>query len=432
MDYIDYCNEIKKKYNMIDGKRNIFIIGTPNHGNMGDQAIWYATQRIMEDFFKDSNVTDIDIGDFWTDIGAIAGLIQEQDIIVLPGGGNLGNIYMDDEMIRRSIVTYFPNNRLVLFPQTIYFSDDENGRTELKKSIRIYGSNKNLVLMARDTHSYKVMRDNFANDVFVLPDVVLSLNFVNEDKQRKDVLFCFRNDAEGVMDSRVISEMEEFLRQKGEKIKYTDTQIENYTKKEREHLLNNKIEEFQTASLVVTDRLHGMIFSAITGTPCIVFDNFNSKVKNAFLDLKCLDYIMMASDKEEFATDYELLKKKRGGIYDEKPVIERFVITLEEIMQLPSAKSGQKDNSIQNQIDALGSWSLKVGALQEQLKEQKDELVVYKDWVTNLQRQNDELRNALNATQDRERQWNIQQRELYNCIKFEREKNAKKRLGGRK
>ncbi len=43
VDYLDYYSEIKKKYNIVDGKRNIFIIGTPNHGNIGDQAIWYAT-----------------------------------------------------------------------------------------------------------------------------------------------------------------------------------------------------------------------------------------------------------------------------------------------------------------------------------------------------------------------------------------------------
>lgn len=140
----------------------------------------------------------------------------------------------------------------------------------------------------------------------------------------------------------------------------------------------------------------------------------------------------MASGKEEFIADYELLKNKGTGIYDEKSVIERFFITLEEIMHQQSVQSREKDASSQNRIDTLGSWSLKVVALQEQVKEQRDELEVYKDWVTNLQRQNDELGNALNMLQDRERQWNIQQRELYNCIKSEREKNAKKRLGCRK
>ena len=86
----------------------------------------------------------------------------------------------------------------------------------------------------------------------------------------------------------------------------------------------------------------------------------------------------------------------------------------------------------QDPIDALADWSLKVIALQEQIKERSDELAVYKDWVSNLQRQNDDLNNDLNAMQDRERQWNIQQRELYDCIKFEREKNGKKRLWRRR
>lgn len=125
VDYLDYHSEIKKKYNVVDGKRNIFIIGTPNHGNIGDQAIWYATQRLMEDLFKDSNVVDINIGDFWADIGAIVDLIQRQDMIILHGGGNFGNYYMEDERIRRCVITSFPDHRLIMFPQTIYFSDDK-------------------------------------------------------------------------------------------------------------------------------------------------------------------------------------------------------------------------------------------------------------------------------------------------------------------
>ena len=218
MNYLYYYDKIKGKYNIKTGRRNIFIIGTPNHGNIGDQAIWYATQKVVEDYFEDSNVVDIDIGDFWENIGAVVKLIQEQDIIVLNGGGNFGNYYMDDEMIRRCVITYFPNNKLIMFPQTIFFSKDENGRMEMKKSMRIYGNHKNLFLIARDTHSYKVMKDNFMNKVFVLPDVVLALNFVDKDKQREGVLFCFRSDAEGIMDSEAVREMEEWLSQRGEKL----------------------------------------------------------------------------------------------------------------------------------------------------------------------------------------------------------------------
>lgn len=112
----------------------------------------------MEDLFKDSNVVDINIGDFWADIGAIVDLIQRQDMIILHGGGNFGNYYMEDERIRRCVITSFPDHRLIMFPQTIYFSDDKIGREELVKSIRIYEKNKNLVLIARDSHSFEIMR----------------------------------------------------------------------------------------------------------------------------------------------------------------------------------------------------------------------------------------------------------------------------------
>jgi len=427
VDYLEYFDVIKKKYNLTDGKRNIFIIGTPNHGNMGDHAIWYATQRLMEDFFYDSNVVDIDIGDFWEDIGAIASLIKESDIIILQGGGNLGNRYMDDELIRRCTVIYFPNNRLIMFPQTIYFSDDENGRTELKKSIQIYEKNKNLVLIARDTYSYKVMRENFTNDIFVLQDVALTLNYVDKNKETEDILFCFRNDAEGIIRREEIREMEEFLVQRGNVVRYTDTQVEKYAKKDREWMLNRKIEEFQSASMVVTDRLHGMIFSVITGTPCIVFDNYNSKIKNAYLDLKDMDYIIMVSQKDEFITSYELLMNKKSGIYDEKPVIECFSKLLKKIFK-QSAQSAAKEDfyqNYQNYMNILGNWSMKVMTLQVQSKEKTNELVIYKDWVDNLKKQNEELSEALNEMKSKEKQWNIQQRELYKCIKYEREKNKK-------
>ena len=36
----------------------------------------------------------------------------------------------------------FPNNTIIIFPQTIYFSDDEEGRKVLDESIKIYNSHK--------------------------------------------------------------------------------------------------------------------------------------------------------------------------------------------------------------------------------------------------------------------------------------------------
>ena len=52
-----------------------------------------------------------------------------------------------------------------------------------------------------------------------------------------------------------------------------------------------KLDEFRKSKLVVTDRLHGMLFAAITGTPCIALGNSSGKVKGVYDWLTHLDYI---------------------------------------------------------------------------------------------------------------------------------------------
>lgn len=210
--YLDYYHVIKNKYHMEADKQNVFIIGTPNHGNMGDQAIWYATQKLLEKYFMNANVVDVDMSDFETDIEGIAHLIQNQDILILQGGGNFGNYYMDDEMIRRSVISRFKNNRIIMFPQTVYFSRDKEGEEELKRSVSIYNKNKNLILIARDAESFECLKANFTNDMYMLPDVVLSLNAINMEKERKGVLICLRSDKESVMNHQNVDEIESFLK----------------------------------------------------------------------------------------------------------------------------------------------------------------------------------------------------------------------------
>ena len=57
--------------------------------------------------------------------------------------------------------------------------------------------------------------------------------------------------------------------------------------------------EFASAELVVTDRLHGMIFATITGTPCLVFSNNNHKVSESYKWIHSLPYIKFIKTAEE-------------------------------------------------------------------------------------------------------------------------------------
>ena len=422
--YLDYYHAIKNKYHMEDDKQNVFIIGTPNHGNMGDQAIWYATQKLLKNYFPSANVVDVDMSDFETDIEGIAHLIQKQDILILQGGGNFGNYYMDDEMIRRSVISQFRNNRIIMFPQTVYFSEDAEGKEELERSVCIYNKNKNLVLIARDEESFKILKENFINEIYMLPDVVLSLNAVDVKKKRKGALICLRSDKESVMNQQDVENVESFLKERFSEIKYTDTQMDDYCKENREQLLKQKIEEFQSAELVITDRLHGMIFSVITGTPCIAFDNFNAKVKNVYLYLKDNCNVKLVCDFKKFTEAYEQLCGKISNSYDEKYIIQQFTEILDKVC-LKTVENDTKDIYQKSIDEMLGYWGLRhyqkvldseelrkskqsfeqhVSFLEENLQINKDwnenlqkqneermkELEEYKNWVENLQKQNEE------------------------------------------
>ncbi len=89
------------------------------------------------------------------------------------------------------------------------------------------------------------------------------------------------------------------------------------TVKERREILENKYNQFRQAEIAITDRLHGMVLAAITGTPCIVFSNYNQKVKGTYEWLKDLEYIRFVKNIDEAKKAHaELENIKNFEIFD--------------------------------------------------------------------------------------------------------------------
>lgn len=66
--------------------------------------------------------------------------------------------------------------------------------------------------------------------------------------------------------------------------------------------IDRLLERFAGARLVVTDRLHGMIFAAICGTPVVAVDNLSGKVRAVYEAwLADLPYVRFAESEEEVA-----------------------------------------------------------------------------------------------------------------------------------
>lgn len=279
------------------GQKRILFAGTPLHGNLGDHAIAIAMREFFEKRFPGREAVEIP-GARILQMGKRArqffsGKVENSDVVAIIGGGFLGTLWMNEEEMVRTVVAAFPQNKIIIFPQTVFFDKTEIGRAELEATRRIWRGHKNLHAFIRDKSIDFAKREITAKNIFSAPDIVLALNRSESEFERKGVLLCFRADKEKVFSGEGIANLEKKLEAQGERVLRTDTVVPYGVPAEvREAEVERKFDEFRKARLVITDRLHGMIFAAITGTPCIALNNSSGKVEGVWsLWLRHLPYV---------------------------------------------------------------------------------------------------------------------------------------------
>lgn len=182
-------------------KKRIFVFSMPTHGNLGDQAIAIAEKRYIKDILFDYQI--VEIPDFYTRLGILRfkRKIRKNDLIFIHGGGNFGTIYPGVEADRRAIINSFPENPIIQFPQSVYFSNDSFGEKSYKESYKTMVNHKNITLVARDSESLNKLKKMFQNThvkILYSPDMVFYLNKVsfNNIVRNNKILFILRNDSE--------------------------------------------------------------------------------------------------------------------------------------------------------------------------------------------------------------------------------------------
>lgn len=281
--------------------RNTYVVGCPDYGNLGDHAIAYAEKAFLN---KVTGTCPImmygPLKDHWK---TLLDLVRPEDIICLQGGGNMGTLYEGLENERLAVIDQFKANRVILFPQTFSHGTSLHDRRYMRHMRRIYSSHHDLHLIARERMSYNRMREFFPSaDVILTPDIVLSLPPLESSAHERSGLYlCFREDRE----RRIGADAAEVLigaaaGRFGEVVR-TDTVLDCSTisPEDGEAFVRSKIAELSQARLVVTDRIHGMIFCALSGTPCIALDNSNGKVGQEYEWLERLPYIRFARSVDE-------------------------------------------------------------------------------------------------------------------------------------
>lgn len=285
-------------------KKKVYIIGVPEYSNLGDHAIAIAQRVLLEEIFPHREIIEITNDMINAHCLAIKYTLKKDDVITLIGGGNFGDEYLSEQNTRMLSLKYFRRNKIVMFPQTVYFTDA--GQNELRKTQMAIEKCKNLHMIYREKKSYDFAMKNFPSvKNYLAIDTVLCLKYKKIQK-RKGILICCRSDKEAFIAPELVYKIEMYFQKKGKRTKKIDTVLEqNVNPNERESTVYQYLDLFSKSEMVITDRLHGMIFSAITGTPCVVFPNYNHKVCGCYDTIKELDYIRLVE--EPFYPNFELL-----------------------------------------------------------------------------------------------------------------------------
>ena len=280
----------------------VIVATCPDYGNLGDQAIAYAERLYLTCHLPRPAV--MFYGPLQNQWNALLTQVHPGDVICLQGGGSLGTLYECYENERLAVIDKFRRNRIVLFPHTFSYGESDYERRYLQHMRTVYNRHPNLHLIAREKMSYDRMREHFPNaDVLLTPDIVLSLPSLPSPGNRQGLFLCLRGDKERKIGANGSDMISVAARRRFDLVVRTDTMHPSspLSPEEGEAAVRDKIEELSRAQLVVTDRIHGMIFCALSGTPCIALDNSNGKVGQEYEWLKSLPYMHFARDVEEAA-----------------------------------------------------------------------------------------------------------------------------------
>ena len=305
----------------------VFICGAPEHGNLGDQAIFLAEYVMVSRLLPKRNIVVIPEIEVYGNLICLKCFTnRNHNLCVFHGGGNIGELYTFQEDIRLALVKNLRKANIVIFPQTIDYEKDSESLDHAKN---IYESHPSFFLFVREENSERKRTEFFDKcKGGLVPDIVMSYHPELISENRNGVLFCLRSDIEKVQENdSMLRELEQFARSVFKSVKRTDTYSMDYRKPyaQQSEQLHEFWQSYSCAELVITDRLHGMIFALITETPCIALDNSTGKVGSLYRTWLSNSSIIFVDDAESLAKAKEYITSGayKDGITDIRKEIDQ-------------------------------------------------------------------------------------------------------------
>lgn len=280
--YIHKIHHTKKVLSEMNNQPIILYFGVPMHPNLGDLAQCICIRKFLKENYPEYKIVEIDSKVYMNSKSNLRRKmkpkVKKENLIFFQSGyctQDLGGI---EDLMHQAVINDYPDNKLILLPQTIFFKTEERK----KQASKVYDAHKHLLFLARDQVSYNIAKEMFPNlPIKAFPDIVTTMigNY-NFNEEKKNILFCLRNDIEKFYSNEEINRLKDKLK-KFETIDEIDTTISepmNANSKNLEEYIINYIKKLAKYKVVITDRYHGTIFSLIANTPVIVIKTTDHKV----------------------------------------------------------------------------------------------------------------------------------------------------------
>jgi exopolysaccharide biosynthesis predicted pyruvyltransferase EpsI len=138
---------------LVPGGTRCALMDFPNSGNVGDAAVWLGERSWLDR----NGVEVVYACDRYTYSKARLQKELRDGVILLRGGGNLGDLWPGFQTFRESVISDFPDNRMIQLPQSVRFVDPANA----ERASKIFNSHPNLHLLLRDNESLDRARELF-------------------------------------------------------------------------------------------------------------------------------------------------------------------------------------------------------------------------------------------------------------------------------
>ena len=272
----------------------IALFDFPNHANVGDSLIWLGEEA----YLKDRGDLRISVVDDLTVQYRRLPSLPDSTVILIQGGGNLGDLWIRHQSLREKIVTNYRGHRVIQLPQSIHFQDATNE----EQCQRVFGAHNDFHLLVRDRDSLEHAKRLHTGPTQLCPDMALCLGPLPRTKEpRHAIVALLRTDIEAVKleanwagdgDLRVADWLEEPdfpARRIARALSTLQARYPNYLsglygiKRRLYHrLATERLERGRSilgsGQVVITDRLHAHLLCTLMGIPHVVLDNNYGKI----------------------------------------------------------------------------------------------------------------------------------------------------------